>query len=890
MATGVSGSTHTMAALILASVLAAAASLPAAAQEVHTFHVTTEDSSRAIREFGKQSGLQILAAAEDIKGTRLNPIVGSISTEQAIIRLLDGTGLEHRYVGDRAIALVSKENGEDAAPRTAPNPTSQNPQAKSKADATQAKPSFWDRFRLAQSNQGSVQDSPGPGDGPAAAADSVTEAETSGIGEIVITAQKRDERLQEVPVPVSVVSAESLTQNNLPRLQDFYSTVPGLNMSPPAGGSGEQNIAIRGITSGAGASPTVAVTLDDVPFGFATGLIGDIIPDFDPTDLARVEVLRGPQGALYGASGLGGLIKYVTLDPSTAELNGRAQADVSGIKNGSGIGYGIRGSVNVPLSDTLAIRASAFNRRTPAYIDNPVLGIRGINEENAHGGRLAALWSPSDTWSVKLSALAQDARGDGANEVNLPTAGYPQADGLGDLQQNYIRGIGGYQKKIQAYSAIIEARTGAVDLTSVTGYSITHSLASLDYSYALESAAQSSFGVPGAAFVDDAKIRNFTQELRASLPLGERVDWLVGAFFTHQVADHAFALPAVDPMNGAFVGDLLTSRYEPGDGLKYQEIAAFTDLTVHFTDRFDVQVGGRESRMTNGSDAVYNGGVLNGPVTVVSPGYNPKSTAFTYLLTPRFRISPDLMTYIRLASGYRPGGGGPAGPDAVCVLHDFPCEYDPDKTNNYEIGIKGDALDHRLTFDASIFYIDWKNIQLRAVVPNEVYGYTTNGSAAKSQGIEASVEARPWAGSTVAVWAAYNDAVLTRNFPTGSLYYGVSGNRLPFSTRFSSNISVTQDFAVAANATAFAGFTVTYQGNSLGNFDLVPDRQLYPSFTKVDLRGGLKYGNAWTVNLYANNVTDRRAVIGGGGAYNFPPYGYVVLQPRTLGLALQYKF
>ncbi len=850
----------------------------AAAMNRKPTNIPAQPLSTALEALAKERDLQVIYRSDLVQSIQSAGAMGVFTPAEALTKLLTGTGLTFRYLNETTVTITSASAA--GASGTAPTQPSGSPPISegSPKEAAKSLP-----FLLAQATgQGSSasfveqQQRTAPAEVP--------------LQEVIVTAQKREERLQDVPVPVTVITGDTLSLNNQPRLQDFYLSVPGLNMSPPAGGSEEQNLAIRGITSGAGASPTVAITLDDVPFGFTTGLLGDIIPDFDPADIARVEVLRGPQGALYGASGLGGLIKYVTLDPSTAGFSGRVQTDLFGIKNGAELGYGIRGSVNVPLSDTFAIRASAFTRRTPGYIDNPVLGSNGINQENVSGGRLAALWSPSDALSLKLSALIQDDKGDGADEVNLPTAGYPQTYGLGDLQQIYLPGIGAYDKKIQAYSAILKARLGDVDLTSVTGYNITNAHSSLDYTYALGSIAESNFGVSGAAFVDQSAIRSFTQELRASIPVGKTIDWLVGAFFTHQVAANNFIVPGVDPTTGEFVGNILSSNYKEGEGLKYQEIAAFTDVTVHFTDKFDVQVGGRESRMTNGSDPTYQGGVLTGPETVISPGYNPESTAFTYLLTPRLKISPDLMTYIRLASGYRPGGGEAAGPDAVCQLYNFPCEYAPDKTDNYEIGVKGDALDHRLSFDASVYYISWKDIQLRAVVPNQVYGYTTNGSAAKSEGIEASVEARPLTGLTISFWAAYNDAVLTQDFPAGSLYYGVSGDRLPFATRFSGNMSVNQDFAVTANAIAFAGLTVTYQGDSLGNFATSPDRQTYPAFTKVDVRAGLKYAKPWMVNLYVSNVTDKRAIIGGGGAYNFPPYGYVVIQPRTVGAVVQYSF
>jgi len=198
------------------------------------------------------------------------------------------------------------------------------------------------------------------------------------LEEVVVTAQKREERLRDVPVPVTAVTAEALLQENQLRAQDFFSSVPGLDLQFV---NGRSNLAIRGITTGpATGNPVVGYTVDDVPFGSSAGLAGlfGTAPDLDPSDLARIEVLRGPQGTLYGASSIGGLVKYVTVDPSTDRVNGALGADMDTIHGGHGPGYNVRGSINVPLTETLAVRASAFTREDPGYIDNVVTGQAGV--------------------------------------------------------------------------------------------------------------------------------------------------------------------------------------------------------------------------------------------------------------------------------------------------------------------------------------------------------------------------------------------------------------------------------------------------------------------------------------------------------------------------------
>src|SRR6185437_1572227 len=173
-------------------------------------------------------------------------------------------------------------------------------------------------------------------------------AKNDQISEIIVTAEKREERLMDVPVPVTVLSPDTLVQSNQTRLQDYFSNVPGLNLTP--GIQGVQNLTIRGIGFGF-ANPTTGITVDDVPWGSSAGGLptGLAPPDLDPGDLSHIEVLRGPQGTLYGASSMGGLIRYVTADPSTEKTSGALQAGTSTVDNGSKLGYNFRGSINVPL-------------------------------------------------------------------------------------------------------------------------------------------------------------------------------------------------------------------------------------------------------------------------------------------------------------------------------------------------------------------------------------------------------------------------------------------------------------------------------------------------------------------------------------------------------------
>ena len=715
--------------------------------------------------------------------------------------------------------------------------------------------------------------------GRAQAADSTGPADTSGgdLAEVVVTAEKRNERLQDVPVPVTAITADTLLENNQVRLEDYYTSVPGLSLTSST--FGQPSVIIRGIATGAGTltNPTVGITVDDVPYGSSTPMGGGaIVPDIDPSDLQRVEVLRGPQGTFYGASSIGGLIKFVTVDPSTDALSGRIQADVNGIHNGDGAGYGLRGAVNVPLSDTWALRASGFFRRDPGYVNDVLTGMRGVNREEDYGGRLSALWKPSDAFSLKLGALFQDSQRYGGNGVDA-------GSDFEDLRQTSIPNTGGFERKYQVYSANLTARLGNATLTSISGYSINSLRDSVDLTSGLGSLTDSIFGVSGLNGAEINKTTRFSEEVRLAMPFGQRFDWLVGAFYTHEYSPYQQPMLAAEAATGEVVGTALDYNWWS----KYEEYAVFTDLTVRFTDNFDVQFGGRESANRQSYGETDTGPfvpIFEGlPSPVLYGLLRSSEDSFTYLVTPRLKLTPDLMLYARLASGYRPGG-----PDDVAQQFHLPPTYQPDKTENYELGLKGDAFDRTLSFDASIYYINWKDIQLTVVSPELNIGYFTNGSRAKSEGVELSGQWAPRAGLKLGAWVAYSDAELTESFPADSAAYGVAGDRLPYSSRFSGNLSVDDDFPLTGAMSGFAGATASYVGSREGLFqpsapDVTP-RNVLPGYTRLDLHTGVKY-DAWTVNLYVNNATDSRGVLNN----DHLPYIYLI-QPRTVGLSLVRTF
>ena len=709
------------------------------------------------------------------------------------------------------------------------------------------------------------------------AADAETPADQTSqqtLQEIVVTAEKTQERAQDVPMALTAVSAQDLTTNNQTRIQDYYMDVPGLTFSP--GVFSTQLVAIRGITTGnaASATATVGFTVDDIPFGSSTWIF---VPDIDPGELARVEVLRGPQGTLYGASSMGGLIKFVTIDPSTRGVSGNIEAGTDTVQNGPSIGYSLRGAVNLPLGDHLALRASGFTREDPGYIDDPTLDHRGVNEEHAAGGRVSALWKPSDALSVKLNAIYQDIRANGTGDVT---------NNRGILQQNYVEGVGPYDRNAQSYGVVVNYRTGPVTLTSVTGYNIDSYYDSFDETSVFgQVLTLPYFGVTGTPSYNHQRTSKVSQELRLHAQLGPHFEALIGGFYTSEATPGYQRILATDPLTGAVAGLWLNGPFRTD----YDEYAAFADVTYHFTNRFDLQMGVRASEIRQKFNEVGYGpfvtvvlGAESSPLIV--PEEHGRASPVTYLFTPRFKISEDLMVYARLASGYRAGQPNGAAPG-------IPPSSQSDKTEDYELGIKGETPGHLASFDASAYYIDWKDIQIALTQAATSLTYTGNAGSASSQGIELSGEIAPTTGLRLDGWVTVSDAKLTTAFPPAAVSagtYGASGDQLPYNARFSGHVAVDDEFPIRGDVDGFAGAEVSYVGYRYGAFTDSPARQYLPGYAKVDLRTGVR-DQSLTWSLYANNVLNRRGLISGGLGEAIP-YSFYYIQPRTIGLTVSKAF
>ena len=733
----------------------------------------------------------------------------------------------------------------------------------------------------------------------------------SPLEEIVVTAQKRSQALADIPMSVSVLSSELLERTQADNFQDLVALVPGLSINSSQ--RGVTRVTLRGINTG-GVASTVGLYYDDVPFGSSTGLANAAVVsgDFDTFDINRIEVLRGPQGTLYGASSLGGVMKYVPNQPNTERIEARFQGSAEDVKDGD-VGYAFTGVVNIPASETFALRASGFYRSDEGFIDsignnpiptltdpsvNVIEGTRveqRLNSLDTFGGRVAALFQPSDRFSINLSAVLQNIESGGPDQIDADPTTLSPLDSS-PVQSRYQRAFSDIEYRV--YSANLDWDLRGASLQSIT------SDASFEQNFQQDAAIASSLaGAPLSSFLtfvfDDpgtpeiapllsailpqtTATDKFTQEFRLVSKDSDSFEWLVGAYYTDE---ESLISQTID---GVAAG---TEDVVPGFGglavasidSTYEEVAIFANGTWYITPNFELSFGARVSDNDQSARQFTSGPLAGDSDFTVDSSESP----FTWSLSPRFTINDNSSVYLRIATGFRPGGPNVVPPAAPPTT---PRTYDSDSLTSYEAGYKLTSSDGKFAFDAAAFFLDWEDIQLLAVIDG--IGVNTNGGSAESTGIEFTARVVPTDGLTLSLNGAYTDAELTQD--TDPIVGGMDGDPLPFVPEWSYGLSADYEWEVMGDSTAYIGGNLGYTGErpaALGNLDPSGSVRKISSNSILNLRAGLLAGR-WSIEVYGKNVTDELG-INSVGAADEAVTGRVelgIVRPRTYGVKVGFDF
>ena len=669
------------------------------------------------------------------------------------------------------------------------------------------------------------------------------------LGEVVVTASKRKERLIDTPLQISVVSKDAIQDQNLKTFQDYASLVPSLNQAGGLG-AGSGTIVLRGLNTGPESlTNTTAVYLGDVPFtpqgSFAIGAFQT--PDPDLVDVDHIEVLKGPQGTLYGASSLGGVVRIVPKE-ANVDAHGFSGSVTAGgsVADGGDYGYDVRGSIYGPIVDgKLAFGLSAFDRRDPGFITNVATGTNNIGRVNAYGGSGTLAYRPIDGLTFHARVLIEDERQLGQTY---------QQDVIGTLTPLY--GSREYSAAInqssdptyRLYELGVDYKTPLGTLTGTVSHTDTELSQASDFS--------SAYNILTPDPAHDLVLGTYSyithatnEELRfASTRLGP-VEFLVGAYNTYQHSSYpllyagysADLTPLAPPYNDLFTQGVTNI---------YKEYAVYGNVTYYITDNIDITGGLRYASDTQSGIITLVGAYGDAPVNLAS-----SDDKTLYQVNLRWRPTREVSLFFRTATGYRPGGpqNNPAAPSK---------SFQPDTVTDYEVGAKANLFDNRLSFETGVYYMDWKHVQLNGLLDGITF--VANGGEAEVAGFEFQANYAVTEGLKVGAAFGYNHAELTQVGTAEAVSIGAKdGDRLPDSPRVTFSVFGDYGFRVAEGVKGSVGATVRYQGDQVSAFsqDQLNVFRTVPSYATLDLRGSLSW-DRYTVRAVLQNATDTHGYSG----------------------------
>ncbi|MES2126564.1 MAG: TonB-dependent receptor [Pseudomonadota bacterium] len=743
---------------------------------------------------------------------------------------------------------------------------------------------------------------------------------------VKVTAQKRKEDPAKVAMSISAVTGAQLQAEHVNDLTDLTRVVPNISFTAASGnggaGPGTENIEIRGISSTAGAA-TVGVYLGEMSITVGNVYtMGTVEPKF--FDIERVEVLRGPQATLYGASSMGGTIKFVPSEPDLKERELSTYAEVSNTKGGS-INYSANVVANLPLvQDELALRIGAQVQRTGGYInqvnDSGATLARNINKIGDEELRVALKWKASRDLVVTPSLYYQKID---AKDIAAFTLGLPGYQAQKQVREPSV-------DTLLAPSVTFNLDLGGADLTSSTSYfqrkfdrtqngsaynsySLSTFLTSTDDGGTAPPGLVSDIAaLPSAVYLNN-QVRQLAQEFRlASKPYDEKVSawtWLGGAYFSNQHTNLVendpifgvnatfakYGLSAADPgiLPGAFAGDfpednsfLGTFHYRERQGSVFGEANYYFSPAVHAT------IGARYLKASS-TLFQHNANYLAGAGNTGSASQS--STAFTPKYALNWEIDASNTVYASAAKGFRLGGSNVYVPPTTCAadlaangISAAPTTYASDSLWSYEVGSKSRFLGNRVTVNADAFYVNWKNIQQGVYLPTCAYTYNANAGDATSRGVEIEIKAKPVAGLTLTAGGGYVKAELSNDKGLQQGIVGaVAGAQVQGVPKYNAAVSARYNFAVWGDKSAFVMGGMQWVGASHGSLN--PDQTDYerPAYHSVDLSAGLSLERV-NLTVFVKNALDDHTVI------QHPQVASIVqgyrLAPRQIGLSVASKF
>jgi outer membrane receptor protein involved in Fe transport len=748
------------------------------------------------------------------------------------------------------------------------------------------------------------------------------------LGEIIVTATKRAERLQDVPESITAFDTDSIAKQGLKQLDDYARLVPGMSVSDREPGG--TTIVFRGVTTSGlqfGSVSSSALYLDEQPITQSGRS-----PDPRLIDIERVEALRGPQGTLYGASSQSGTLRIITAKPDTKAFDAWAEAQLSNT-SGGGTGYDISAMLNAPLVvDKFALRLVGFTAEDAGFIDRVGSNSQGgtfnndnvvdddVNTTTTSGGRAALLMNLTDNVNATLSAVFQDVSADGHGDVTL---------GAGDLNQVRFEEESLDDKWYQL-ALTVNAALPFGDAVFVASYferDFNYEADATDYEFRFNQNSINcvpdppdyyctpiyDFGGDPRGFAtnhEEPKITTFEARLSSRANSESRWAWLVGAFYSREkehtefdsfvrgYADTpAFAYfyyqqPNLAPTETWFLG-----RYDT----ELDQVAVFGELSFDLTENFTITGGGRWFDYDRKFAQIQESpqGFL-GEVTYLNATQKSSEDGTVWKLNLTYHLDRDRLLYATYSEGFRVGGSNPLKGNTL-----LPRDYDSDVLTNYEVGVKSEWLNHRLRLNVSAYYMKWDDFAVQVEDPqDEVFqlGFV-NLASADIPGVEAEFAITPNEHWQIDGSFAWNDAEIAED-ATLSVTDPNNGNVFDFTVNKGARLPLTPDFSAALgiefrpsgqlfNADPYFRFDYSYVGESVNSLEGIEsvvsgnpvDTQ--EAYQVGDVRFGLE-AESWSASLFVDNVWDERANL--FLSNRWAVQREAINRPRTVGVQFRYSF
>ncbi|MET0282353.1 MAG: TonB-dependent receptor [Steroidobacteraceae bacterium] len=707
---------------------------------------------------------------------------------------------------------------------------------------------------------------------PAARAAESTSNEA--LDEVVVTATRRATRLLETPASITALRAETLREINADAFSDFAALVPGLTSIDV--GPGQKRYAIRGLQSAG--EPEVALYYDEIPISGLPGAsldTGDSQPDIKLWDVDRVEVLKGPQGTLYGNGSMGGAIRIISKRPVLDLTEGAAEASGSATEQGAP-SWRLNAMVNLPLVDErLAVRLAGYYRREGGWIDNthrsdialPQVTGADLNWERTWGARLSSTLQANEDWTVTAIAYYQDLVTGDSFET------YPSFATTSDafVSKAFVRTP--WIDESRMFNLISTTQLGWADLVATASYQKRNATINLDSTrYLLSFSGCNEFtwnktcsgpaNVPATSSARQS-VRATSVEVRLVSRSAGRLEWTAGAFRQDSNTFRRGQLAMTDS-SGAIeydpvTGDALNRLFARNNDDVFDQSALFGEATYRLLPRWKITAGGRWFHSSRSDQQVLVQQFFPGAPVGAQPFQEFSESALFKKVQLTFEVSPHQLLYIQAAQGFRAGGPNYPGGFALSAP-----PYDSDSVWNYELGWKMASPGHRLEWSGAVYRIDWSRVQ--QLLPVQIFSSIINGGAARSDGFESELSLHLTSKLTFAAGAAYSDAHLRGPQPqvTNPALQLQDGDRLAGVPRWTANAAVgwSHAFASALQVQARADFAyVSRRANLVSsrnpNYFVIPGRGL------LNLHLSLDRADGRSISLHLYNALDEFAPMTG---------------------------